>query len=189
MVRMSNGCRCCKNCARKGTQSRTSRAVARTESDSTETFCRNYKPPAAFRYLRQLNAGAGSARRRAVQHARGDFLLFLNDDSIAQPDLLAVHRNAQNNSSPGRAAVLGDFQLPADASDHALTRFLSTSPFFFPQATLRSGKYWEYTYFVTCNLSIARDAVLAVGSFDPQFRVAEDSDLGLRISRKGFCVN
>jgi len=158
-------------------------------TDSTETFCRNHKPRSAFRYLRQLNAGAGAARRRAVQHARGDFLLFLNDDSIAQPDLLAVHRDAQNNSLLGRSAVLGDFQLPADASDHALTRFLSTSPFFFPQATLQAGKYWEYTYFVTCNLSIARGAVLAVGSFDPQFRVAEDSDLGLRLSRKGFCVN
>jgi len=37
-------------------------------------------------------------------------------------------------------------------------------------------------------LSVKRDAVLAAGSFDARFRVAEDSDLGLRLSRKGFCV-
>jgi hypothetical protein len=85
--------------------------------------------------------------------------------------------------------VLGDFQFPTCAANHALARFLSTSPFFFPQSTLKPGKHWEYTYFITCNLSIAREAVLAVGSFDPQFRVAEDSDLGLRLSRRGFCVN
>ena len=48
--------------------------------------------------------------------------------------------------------------------------------------------YWEYTYVVTCNSSVKRDAVLAVGSFDARFRVAEDSDLGLRLSRKGFGV-
>jgi GT2 family glycosyltransferase len=41
---------------------------------------------------------------------------------------------------------------------------------------------------VTCNWSVKRDAVPAAGSFDARFRVAEDSDLGLRLSRKGFCV-
>ena len=158
-------------------------------TDSTEAFCRSRQFPFAFRYLRQLNAGAGAARRRAVQHARGDFLLLLNDDSIAAPDLLAVHRNAHHNSSPDRVAILGDFRLPSEASNHALTRFLTSSPFFFPQATLQAGQYWEYTYFVTCNLSVARQAVLDVGSFDPQFRVAEDSDLGLRLSRIGFGIN
>ena len=158
-------------------------------TDSTEAFCRNSQFPFAFRYLRQLNAGAGAARRRAVQHARGNFLLLLNDDSIAAPDLLAVHWDAHRNSLPERQAVLGDFRFPPEASNRALTRFLRDSPFFFPQAVLQAGKYWEYTYFVTCNLSVAREAVLDVGSFDPQFRVAEDSDLGLRLSRKGFCVN
>jgi Glycosyl transferase family group 2 len=41
---------------------------------------------------------------------------------------------------------------------------------------------------VTCNLSVKRDAVLGAGSFDARFRVAEGSDPGLRLSRKGFCV-
>jgi hypothetical protein len=84
--------------------------------------------------------------------------------------------------------VLGDFQFPAAAQDRALTRFLTQSPFFFPQVTLKAGEYWEYTYVVTCNLSVKRDAVLAAGSFDARFRVAEDSDLGVRLSRKGFSV-
>jgi O-antigen biosynthesis protein len=158
-------------------------------TDATESFCRSRQFPFVFRYLRQLNAGAGAARRRAVQHARGDFLLLLNDDSIAAPDLLAVHRNAHHNSLADRVAILGDFRFPSEASNRALTRFLSSSPFFFPQATLQAGQYWEYTYFVTCNLSVARQAVLDAGSFDPQFRVAEDSDLGLRLSRIGFGIN
>lgn len=84
--------------------------------------------------------------------------------------------------------MLGDFRFPPAAQQRALTRFLTQSPFFFPQVTLRAGEYWEYTYVVTCNLSVQRDAVLAVGSFDARFRVAEDSDLGLRLSRKGFSV-
>ncbi len=158
-------------------------------SDATQAFCKSFRPRFDFQYLRQLNAGAGAARRRAVRHASGDFLLFLNDDSIAAPDLLQTHKTAHLGSpSCDRTAILGNFRLPPEAANRALTRFLSTSPFLFPQNTLRPGKYWEYTYFVTCNLSVPREAVLTVGSFDPQLRVAEDSDLGLRLSRKGFCV-
>ena len=157
-------------------------------TDEMEQFCRNFRPDYSFQYLRQLNAGAGAARRRGVQQARGEYLLLFNDDTIAAPDLLAEHWNAHRNRQDARQCVLGDFRFPAAAQQRALTRFLTQSSFFFPQVTLRAGVYWEYTYVVTCNLSVKRDAVLAAGSFDARFRVAEDSDLGLRLSRKGFCV-
>jgi glycosyltransferase involved in cell wall biosynthesis len=157
-------------------------------TDGTEQLCRNFRAAFPFQYLRQLNAGAGAARRRGVRHARGEYLVLINDDTISAPDLLAEHRKAHQGCANDRQAVLGDFRLPPAAQDRALTRFLIASPFFFPQATLRPGTYWEYTYVVTCNLSVKREAVLAVGSFDPHFRVAEDSDLGLRLSRRGFCV-
>ncbi|MGA8406066.1 MAG: glycosyltransferase [Candidatus Acidiferrales bacterium] len=157
-------------------------------SDGTEPYCRAFRPTYSFQYLRQLNAGAGAARRRGVKHARGEYLLFFNDDTIPASDLLLQHWKAHQDCPNERQAVLGDFRFPPAAQDRALTRFLIESPFFFPQTTLRAGTYWEYTYIVTCNLSIKREAVLAVGSFDAHFRVAEDSDLGLRLSRKGFCV-
>jgi Glycosyl transferase family group 2 len=132
--------------------------------------------------------GAGAARRRGVQHARGENLLLINDDTISGPDFLAQHWKAHQAHPDARQCVLGDFCFPAAAQQRALTRFLTQSPFFFPQVALRAGEYWEYTYVVACNLSVKRDAVLAVGSFDARFRVAEDSDPGLRLSRKGFCV-
>jgi glycosyltransferase involved in cell wall biosynthesis len=157
-------------------------------ADATEQFCRNFQPNYSLQYLRQLNAGAGAARRRGVQHARGEYLVLINDDTISAPDLLAEHWKAHQARPDVRQCVLGDFRFPAAAQQRALTRFLSQSAFFFPQATLRAGEYWEYTYVVTCNLSVKRDAVLSVGSFDARFRVAEDSDLGLRLSRKGFGV-
>jgi GT2 family glycosyltransferase/glycosyltransferase involved in cell wall biosynthesis len=156
--------------------------------DATEEYCRSFHAAYAFRYLRQINAGAGAARRRGVQHSRGEYLLLMNDDTIACPDLLGEHWKAHQAHPQERQAVLGDFRFPPAAQSHALTRFLSESPFFFPQATLKAGKYWEQTYVVTCNLSVARKAVLAVGSFDAHFRVAEDSDLGFRLNRQGFYV-
>ncbi len=157
-------------------------------SDGTPAFCRGYDSPLSLVYLRQTNAGAGAARRRGVQHARGNFLLLINDDTIAAPDLLDVHCHSHERHTGERQAVLGDFQFPESGMDRALTRFLMESPFLFPQAKLHPGIHWDYTKFVTCNLSVSRDAVAGVGSFDPDFRVAEDSELGLRLSRRGYFV-
>jgi hypothetical protein len=114
-------------------------------ADETEQFCRNFRPDHSFQYLRQLNAGAGAARRRGVQHARGEFLLLFNDDTIAAPDLLAEHWKAHRNRQDARQCVLGDFRFPPVVQERALTRFLTQSSFFFPQVTLRPGVYWEYT--------------------------------------------
>jgi hypothetical protein len=82
----------------------------------------------------------------------------------------------------------GGFSVAAGGTGSRADAILNAKSVLFPQATLRAGEYWEYTYVVTRNLSMKRDAVRAADSFDAQFRVAEDSDLGLRLSRKGFCV-
>jgi glycosyltransferase involved in cell wall biosynthesis/tetratricopeptide (TPR) repeat protein len=157
-------------------------------NDGTAAFCRGFRATFSFSCLRQTNAGAGAARRRGVQHARGKLLLLINDDTIASPDLLALHYESHQKYSAERQAVLGDFRFPPAAMDRALTRFLTESPFLFPQAKLESGIHWDYTKFVTCNTSVRRDAVIGVGSFDPEFRIAEDSELGLRLSRRGYFV-
>jgi glycosyltransferase involved in cell wall biosynthesis len=157
-------------------------------TDATPQFCRGYSGPSSLSYLRQTNAGAGAARRRGVQHARGKLLLLVNDDTIAAPNLLELHLQSHREHAGERQAVLGDFRFPESAMERALTRFLSECPFLFPQVNLKPGIHWDYTKFVTCNASIAREGVVGVGSFDPEFRIAEDSELGLRLSRRGYFV-
>jgi hypothetical protein len=123
-----------------------------------------------------------------VQHARGKLLLLINDDTLAEPDLLDVHFETHHKHNRERQAVLGDFRFPETAAERALTRFLTEIPFLFPQVKLAPGIHWDYTKFVTCNVSVSREAVVGVGSFDPEFRIAEDSELGLRLSRRGYFV-
>lgn len=43
-----------------------------------------------WRIVRQQNAYVGAARNNAVRHARGDYLLFLDDDNVATPRLLST---------------------------------------------------------------------------------------------------
>ncbi|MGH9717197.1 MAG: glycosyltransferase [Candidatus Acidiferrales bacterium] len=157
-------------------------------NDGTEEFCRKFRPRFEFHHARQANAGAGAARRLGVEQANGKFLLFFNDDTVADRALLAQHWRAHHDSLGGKMAVLGDFRYPESARRRALTHFLCTEPFLFPQVTLAPGDHSKNAYFIASNLSIRRDAVLGAGSFDPRFRIAEDTELGLRLRQMGFHV-
>jgi len=157
-------------------------------SDGTAELCSHPELPYALRFLRQENRGAGAARAAGVEAARGQFLLLCNDDTIASSDLLAEHLSVHRAHPGNRWSVLGDFLPPGDARKRALSCYISQSTLFFPQRSLQAGQLCDVAYFITCNLSVRRDAVLAAGNFDPQFRVAEDSDLGFRLQQRGFRV-
>jgi O-antigen biosynthesis protein len=158
-------------------------------TDDTEALCRNILLPfSSLRYARQENQGVGAARRTGVEWARGEFLLLINDDTIAGSNLLVEHLSVHRKHPSEKWAVLGEFRPSQESIRRALSLFVNTSAFFFPQQTLKPGQLCDHAYFVTCNLSVRRDAVLEAGSFDPQFRVAEDTDLGTRLAQHGFKV-
>jgi GT2 family glycosyltransferase/glycosyltransferase involved in cell wall biosynthesis len=158
-------------------------------TDGTEALCRaGAFPFGQIRYIRQENQGAGAARRAGVAAARGEFLLFFNDDTIAAQTLLAQHLAIHRRNPRERWAILGSFAPSTECDRHAVSMWVQRSTFFFPFNVLRPGQFCDRTYFVTCNLSIKRSAVLQAGSFDPAFRVGEDTDLGVRLAAKGYRV-
>jgi GT2 family glycosyltransferase len=158
-------------------------------TDGTEGCCRaNAYPFSSLQYLRQENQGAGAARNAGVAAARGEYLLFLNDDSIAAPNLLAEHISFHRRNGQQRWAVLGAFVASAECNRRAVSLWINRSTFLFPQNALRPGQSCDAAYFITCNLSIKRRAVLDAGSFDTSLRVAEDTELGTRLAARGYRV-
>ena len=158
-------------------------------TDGTDTFCRECTHPFSnLKFIRQENQGAGAARRAGIEAARGEFVLLMNDDTIASSNLLVEHLKVQRQNSREKLAVLGAFRPSEECIHRALSFWINHSKFFFPQNTLKPGSYPESAYFISCNLSIRRNAVLEAGNFDPRFRVAEDTELGTRLTRKGYRV-
>ncbi|MGH9453630.1 MAG: glycosyltransferase, partial [Terriglobia bacterium] len=157
-------------------------------TDGTEEFCAGVKTPFPLQYLRQENAGTGAARRRGIEQAQGEYLLLMNDDTIASPDLLSRHRAVHRQERRSKVAVLGNFEYPPAARARALTYYLSVRPFLFPMMHMKAGRYSDPMFFVTCNLSVPRKAVLEAGSFDADLRVGEDTDLGIRLVQRGFQI-
>jgi len=156
-------------------------------TDDTAELCRETLP---FRvtYVHQPNQGAGSARRKGVETAQGEFLLLCNDDSIASSNLLVEHLSVHRKRGREKIAVLGEFRASEALGERALSLFVNTSVFFFPHGELRAGQSYDRAYFMTCNLSVRRDIVLGAGNFDASFRVSEDSELGTRLMQRGLRV-
>ncbi len=157
-------------------------------SDGTEELMRQYQPPFRLQYLRQNNSGTGTARRNGVSHATGEYLLLMNDDTICDVNLIEEHLLAQRFYASERWAVLGNFEYPAEARKRALTHFFRVNPFMFPQVEMENGCAYGYSHFITCNLSIKRDAVLNVGSFDGTYMLSEDTEMGIKLFESGYSV-
>ncbi len=157
-------------------------------SDGTEQWLKEHQPSFRLQYLRQRNSGTGAARRNGVAHATGEYLLLMNDDTICDRDLLKQHLRVQRAYPGERWAVLGNFEYPAAARQRALTRYFCVEPFMFPQVSMEEGCPYGYSHFITCNLSVHREAVVDVGSFDSIYKLSEDTEMGIRLFERGYRV-
>ncbi len=120
-----------------------------------------------------LSAAAG--RRVGARHARGDFLLFVDGDSIISEDWLpaAVQRL---RADPSIAAVSGRV-LEESGGDSILERYMRTESVRppAPPEAVSTGLF-------------RRAAYEAVGGTHPFLKGGEDRELAHRLRNAGFCL-
>ncbi|MEM1451049.1 MAG: glycosyltransferase [Planctomycetota bacterium] len=151
-------------------------------SDGTREWLDGREHAAPIRVVHQENGGLSAARNAGLDVARGTYVLLVNDDTIADPDLVTEHLAAHAEHGPDRA-VLGTFEQPRAALDNALMRTLEESFLVFCYAGLDPSRLHDWTRFWTCNVSVSRQAIEDVGRFDVAFRHygCEDTDLAYRL--------
>jgi GT2 family glycosyltransferase len=136
--------------------------------------------------LRQANGGQGAARNRALREVDADLVLFLGDDILPAPELVAEHLRA-HAASPRPCAVVGfiDWCRARMRVTPAL-EMANLEGHQFGFARMTPGEV-SYRCFYTSNLSIRRD-LLGDEPFDPAFRLYgwEDVELGYRLHRRGI---
>jgi GT2 family glycosyltransferase len=160
-------------------------------TDSTPQVLAAVAQRMALVHQRQDNRGPAVARNRGLRVARGDWVLFLNDDALLEPDALAIHLAEHARRGP-RAAVLGQFAMHPDfvRPDSPIAHCLDRSDLIFEYARMAPDVPYDHWKFYTCNLSVQREFVLKHGGFDEGFvrMGAEDIELGLRLWRDGCHV-
>lgn len=133
------------------------------------------------RLVEQENAGPSAARNRAADHARGDWLVFLDSDDLWFPWTLPQVLAALP-ALPGGvdlAFLQGvDFADPSELGQHAPAPVtLEEGASFLDLVVLRPKVRYG-----ACNAAIRRAVFLERGGFSPDLRCSEDTDLFLRLN-------
>lgn len=133
------------------------------------------------RHLRQPNQGLSVARNVGLHAATGDVIVYTDSDCFADPDWLALLVHQLQTS--GAAAVGGPNLTPEDGW---LAGCVACAPGQ-PIHVLESDEDAEHI--PGCNMAFRRDALLAIGGFDPLFRKAgDDVDLCWRLREAGYQI-
>jgi glycosyltransferase involved in cell wall biosynthesis len=129
---------------------------------ATEQQLEAWQAAGSLRWLRQFPASTTAAMNRLLMEARGERVLFVDDDILPDPLLLAAHLEA-GSRYPG-ALIAGRVLQPWHGGEPDPVG----SPFSFNSLT--AGTADE---FIGCNFSLPRQQALDLGGFDRNFvRVA-----------------
>jgi serine acetyltransferase/GT2 family glycosyltransferase len=136
---------------------------------------------------RQPNQGPAAARHRGVELARGEIVLFLDDDMILAPRLLEEHL-AVHERTP-RAVVNGCIRPSEQLAALAIFERFHAQKLDRYSADLRaSGRAPRGTEVCTGNVSMRRDDYFAVGGFDRDLGRSEDAELGVKLEAAGAAI-
>lgn len=147
---------------------------------------RTWEASGAIRIVRLPEPSIPRAMNAALREARSPYVLFLDDDIIPAPDLVAAHVNALRE--PGVWAVAGQVLQPGESPEHL------------DEATLRRGAIRDLEFrfrhdtptdvqnVMAGNLAVDRERILSIGGFDERYTAVAyrfETDLALRIVGAG----
>jgi glycosyltransferase involved in cell wall biosynthesis len=158
--------------------------------DDTEAVVRQFtrESDLPLRYLKQASLGISTARNHAIREAKGELILFGDDDIIPSLGMVAEHVAWHCRHPEPEVGVLGHV---AWAQELHPTPFMVWSGLYGPQFKFGYCKPGmevdvEYAYF--CNTSVKSRFLRQNGIFSETFRQYgwEDIELSYRLSRKGY---
>jgi glycosyltransferase involved in cell wall biosynthesis len=144
--------------------------------------------PFSLRGLHQENQKPAAARNRGTREARAPVVLYLGDDTIPSPGLLAAH--ARHHRSAGRpCAVVGYTPYHPASGPERLLFFLQEMGHQFGYGLIEDAEELAFNFVYSSNLS-APASVLGPAPFSEAIRAPawEDVELGFRLKKRGVRV-
>mgnify|MGYP000356766042 CR=1 FL=1 len=156
----------------------------------------SYEPVAV---ISKHNVGRSSARNLGIAKAKGDVIIFVDDDRIPAPDFIQKHMTGHEEPcvllglrtdvmyEEEELYSLYELGHVRDNPDCVRTRLLEGElQQGFPAFLLKSSLKWLLFY--TGNVSVDREYLVKAGGFDENFKGwgHEDLDLGIRLHMSGI---
>jgi GT2 family glycosyltransferase len=138
--------------------------------------------PFPLTLLEQDGVGVGAARNRGARAARNDLLVFLDDDLVPGPDLVAEHA-VTHDRHPG-GVTQGYHPLPVTYTGPlaAMMRMWWEDHF---RRKGQLGRPWSFLDACAGNSALSRTLLMDHGGFDESCARGEDQELAIRLLESG----
>jgi O-antigen biosynthesis protein len=144
-------------------------------TDQTPEIVKHYD----VRLIRTANDGLSSARNRALAAANGEYVAYIDDDAIPDPDWLS---HLADTFLTSNHAGVGGPNIPPPGGN-MVAEAVANSPGGPAHVLLTDS---EAEHIPGCNMAFHRKRLIAVGGFDKQFRIAgDDVDICWKLTRAG----
>jgi len=137
-------------------------------------------------YWKQPQKGANPARNWGIQNAKGHIILFINDDTVPDRDLLEVHLKEHSIFPEEEVAILGHVAWSHDQISTPFLRWLDHGGPQFIFHEIKGKREVPWYYFVTANVSIKKAFVSRMDPFDEDFMAHQDTEFAWRAHQKGM---
>lgn len=157
-------------------------------TDETADVLSGVHPPFPMRVIRKQRSGQAASLNRGAREARGRFLLFLDDDVIPDPILVAEHLRTQRARLRSGRPVLALGRLtchPPPGADASARSFAVIWNDHYTRLN-RGERPPTSQDCYSGNLSVPRRPFLAAGGFDEKLPSGFDVELGYRLERMGL---
>lgn len=157
----------------------------------TEAKLSVWNASGAIVWVRHQPAGHVGALNRGLNEAKGEWVLFLDDDIVPAVSLISAHRRAHEDH-PQAWAVVGQVLQPGQTSDPGPYPALRHRHSFLRRDLdfrFNRGEPAWVENVITCNLSVRREKALFLGGFDegfvPPVSFRAETELAKRIIAAG----
>ena len=153
-------------------------------TDRTIEMLKRFESPYLLRTIWKENSGQADTLNRGILEAKGRYILFLDDDIIVDPLLVAEHLQAHRQHP--KAVVIGQIalSLPPNAGWYA-NAFAQGWRDHYDRLNREAIKLnWEDCY--SGNMSVPREALLICEGFDVNIIRGFDVELASRLEKQGY---
>jgi GT2 family glycosyltransferase len=157
-------------------------------TDNTLKILQDYE--SSLKELRikvQPNGGRAKVRNRGAKEAKGELLIFYDDDTRPEPNSIELHTEFHKSKN---AICVGfpledETKMTTDFLRYRRLLSLKWTAIYQDGLTKLNDKN---LFFTAANMSILKETFLQLGGFNESLSDAEDFELGVRAIEKGFDI-
>lgn len=154
-------------------------------SDETVRSLETFSSPYAIQVVTGPRRGRAGACNAALERAKGDVVVILDDDMEPAPSCLRLH--AAHHTGEATVCVMGGVPIRADRGSPSATRYMAWKFERHLANLAQPGHEFALRDFYSGNTSLRRDVLVDAGGYDEEYTLYgnEDLELSLRLRAAG----